>query len=170
MAYSQLLGGGILTSDKKKWDNFRGVWLFSLITALVPVIFLKFQDAPMVKANNKSVTCILVISLLLCFLSSLLFSKPNKVTCLFQQAAFGIIFPMADSSVLAKTIIVVVAIMASKLGNIVRNWMENKIGIVDCLCMFFHSSNLMIYMDGYFFSIPRFVHLVTDWRNHSRMQ
>ncbi|XP_060110821.1 vomeronasal type-2 receptor 26-like [Heteronotia binoei] len=116
------------------------VWALclSLTTAVVLGIFIKHQNTPIVRANNQNLTYTLLFSISLCFLCSLLFiGQPHFLICLLRQIAFGVIFSVVISCVLAKTITVVLAFMATKPGSWMRKWVGERAAISIVLCLSF---------------------------------
>nr|XP_033788718.1 extracellular calcium-sensing receptor-like [Geotrypetes seraphini] len=102
--------------------------IFSLLTMSVLCIFIKYRDTAIVKANNRNVSYLLLLALLLCFLCSFLFiGHPWKITCLIRQAVFGIVFTLSLSCVLAKTITVVIAFNATKPNSSLKRWIGSYI-------------------------------------------
>ncbi|XP_012368466.1 vomeronasal type-2 receptor 116-like [Octodon degus] len=97
---------------------------FTVLTVVVLGLFVKHRDTPIVKANNRALSYILLTSLTCCFLCSLLFiGHPNTATCILQQTTFGVVFTVVVSTVLAKTITVVLAFKVTAPGRKMRQFL-----------------------------------------------
>uniref|UniRef100_A0A8C6I2X2 Vomeronasal 2, receptor 68 n=1 Tax=Mus spicilegus TaxID=10103 RepID=A0A8C6I2X2_MUSSI len=94
---------------------------FSFLTSVVLCIFLKHRETPIVKANNQTLSYVLLISLVFCFICSLLYiGHPTAVICILQQTTFVIAFTVATSTILAKTITVLLAFKITIPGRRMR--------------------------------------------------
>ncbi|XP_078496076.1 vomeronasal type-2 receptor 116-like [Lissotriton helveticus] len=112
--------------------------LLFLLTLLVLCIFKKYQDTPIVKANNRELSYVLLIGLMLCFLSPFTFiGHPMRATCMIRQNSFGIIFSISISTILAKTITVIIAFNARDPTSRSSRWLGTRmpVGVV-LLCSF----------------------------------
>ncbi|XP_063794544.1 vomeronasal type-2 receptor 26-like [Pseudophryne corroboree] len=115
--------------------------IFSLATMMVLCVFLKFRDTAVVKANNRNLSYLLLLSLTFCFLCSLAFiGRPSRLTCTIRQALFGVTFSLCISCILAKTIIVVIAFKATRPGNNLRVW----VGFQTALLVVFTSNCVQV--------------------------
>lgn len=125
LSYEEPLGIGLVTV----------ALLFSSFTVLILGTIVKHHDTPIIKASNQSLSYTLLISLLLCFLCTLLFiGPPGNVLCLLRQISFGVVFSVAVSCVLAKTIMVVLAFRATKPGSGIRKWMGKRMASSIIFC------------------------------------
>ncbi|KAM8976937.1 vomeronasal type-2 receptor 26-like [Pelodytes ibericus] len=110
--------------------------LFCIVTLVILVLFASYKDTAIVKANNRNLSFILLVSIMLSFLCVFLFlGRPVDITCMLRQVSFGIIFSVAVSCSLAKTIMVYIAFKATKPGTIWNNWLGVK--LPKCLVSFF---------------------------------
>uniref|UniRef100_F7BSE9 G-protein coupled receptors family 3 profile domain-containing protein n=1 Tax=Xenopus tropicalis TaxID=8364 RepID=F7BSE9_XENTR len=114
----------------------------SAFSSMVPMsifrLFFQYKSTPIVRANNYSVSCILLVSLSFCFLCALAFiGYPQPEKCLLRQAAFGLVFTLCVSCILAKTVIVVFAFMATKPGSSLKKWTTPRVPyMIITICTF----------------------------------
>ncbi|KAM9329455.1 vomeronasal type-2 receptor 26-like [Gastrophryne carolinensis] len=100
----------------------------SVSAAAVLKIFIAFWDSPVVKANNRTLSIVLLNAILMSFLSVFLFiGRPVDITCLLRQVTFCIFFTISVSCVLAKTITVCIAFKSTKPGSYWSKWVGTKL-------------------------------------------
>ncbi|KAM5129386.1 vomeronasal type-2 receptor 26-like [Mantella aurantiaca] len=108
LAYDEILGFSLASISI----------ICGLLTFSVLCLFLVKHKTPIVKANNRELSYLLLVSLVFCFLCSLVFiGRPSMLTCMLRQIVFGIIFSICLSIILAKTITVIMVFRATNPVN-----------------------------------------------------
>ncbi|XP_044131076.1 vomeronasal type-2 receptor 26-like, partial [Bufo gargarizans] len=117
--------------------------LLSFLTFMILITFILHQDTAIVKANNRNLSFLLLVSIMLSFLCVFLFlGHPVDLTCMLRQVSFGILFSVAVSCVLSKTIMVCIAFRAMKPGSSWKRWIGSKWS--NSLVLFCSSIQVMI--------------------------
>ncbi|XP_073484918.1 vomeronasal type-2 receptor 26-like [Aquarana catesbeiana] len=119
LSYSDDLIGMVFASSSS---------ILCALTGLILLVFISHQDTPIVKANNRNLSFTLLVSIMLSFLCVFFFlGRPADISCLLRQTSFGIVFTIAISSILAKTIMVYVVFKASKPGSLWQHWIGTRL-------------------------------------------
>ncbi|XP_018080325.1 extracellular calcium-sensing receptor [Xenopus laevis] len=120
LSYNETLGGTLAT--------------LSIVGSFIPLgilaIFIKYSETPVVRANNRTLSYLLLLSLFFCYLCSLSFiGRPVSIICVLRQFIFGISFVMSISCILGKTMMVVIAFNLTQPRNSRRMWRGSQLPI-----------------------------------------
>ncbi|CAH2299359.1 vomeronasal type-2 receptor 26-like [Pelobates cultripes] len=122
--------------------SFFSLLLF-LIAIVVLVIYHSFKDSAIVKANNRNLSFILLVSIMLSYLCVFLFlGRPVDITCMLRQCTFAIIFSISISCVMGKTVMIYIVFKASKPGSAWRKWVSVKVS--NSVVLIFSSIQIII--------------------------
>ncbi|OCT72885.1 extracellular calcium-sensing receptor-like [Xenopus laevis] len=118
LSFKEALGGTLATISV----------LGSLFPLSILTIFIKNAETPVVKANNRNLSYLLLLSLFFCYLCALMFiGFPNSITCILRQFIFGISFVMCISCILGKTMMVVIAFNLTQPRSSRRMWLNSRV-------------------------------------------
>ncbi|XP_078239665.1 vomeronasal type-2 receptor 26 [Pogona vitticeps] len=125
LSYTETLGAVLATSS----------CLLFLLSLSILCIFIRYRHTPIVKANNRALSYLLLTSLALCFLCPFMFlGCPSQLTCSLRETVFGLVFAVCLSATLAKTVTVVLAFRASKPDSYFQRWVGYKLSVAITLC------------------------------------
>ncbi|XP_018412530.1 PREDICTED: extracellular calcium-sensing receptor-like [Nanorana parkeri] len=84
-------------------------------TIAVTLVFIKYKNTPIVRAQNLEMSFLLLTSLLVSFIGTFTFiGEPSTTLCVLRQTVFAISFVLNISCVLVKTLVVIIAFTMAK--------------------------------------------------------
>ncbi|XP_058890389.1 extracellular calcium-sensing receptor-like isoform X2 [Acipenser ruthenus] len=106
------------------------------LTIGVLAVFLHYKNTPIVRVNNSELSFFILLSLALCFLSSIAFiGEPANWSCMFRHTVFSITFSLCISCILGKTVVVLMVFKATQPGSNIMKWfgpIQQRIMISAC--------------------------------------
>ncbi|XP_071972751.1 vomeronasal type-2 receptor 26-like [Engystomops pustulosus] len=126
---------------------------FCILTIFILSTFISNRDTPIVRANNKNLSFVLLVSIMLSFLCVFLFlGRPVDITCILRQISTGIFHSVSISSLLAKTITVYIAFKATRPGSVWRTW--TGVRLPNCVLLICSSVQVVLCMSWVTLSPP----------------
>lgn len=75
-----------------------------LLTGYVTIVFIHFNNTPVVKASGRELSYVLLLGILLCYsMTFVLVLRPSPLTCGAQKYGIGLCFSICYSAILTKT-------------------------------------------------------------------
>ncbi|KAM6893379.1 G-protein coupled receptor family C group 6 member A [Xenentodon cancila] len=117
-------------------DSFAAVLLsFSamgvLLALLVLALFLHKRDTPVVKAAGGSLSHVILLSLVVSYVSAVLFvGRPSNLQCKARQVLFGISFTLCVSCILVKSLKIILAFQFNPELQVILRWLHKPYAII----------------------------------------
>ena len=138
-----------------------GAWLFSgtgiIVTIFIIIIFIKFNNTPVVRASSRELCYVLLAGILMCYsMTFILVQKPTLLICGAQKAGIGLCFTVVYSAILTKTNRISRIFKAGKMSARRPSFISPKSQLL--ICGAFVMVQCFIVVVWLAFSPPRVIH------------
>ena len=104
-----------------------------ILTVAVIIVFLKYNDTPVVRASGRELSYVLLFGLLFCYLVTFLFViRPTTIICAIEQFSIGFCFSVVYGALFIKTNRISRIFAASKKTSKRPNFISPKSQLIMC--------------------------------------
>ena len=104
-----------------------------ILTVTVIIVFLKYNDTPVVRASGRELSYVLLFGLLFCYLVTFLFViRPTTIICAIEQFSIGVCFSVVYGALFIKTNRISRIFAASKKTSKRPNFISPKSQLIMC--------------------------------------